>query len=96
MKVTPGSKIPEVEQLLSAGAAAMNILYAVHTLGFGAKWVTGANCYDPYFLSAFGLCPTDQLAGFIHIGSVKAAPETIRPDPDLFTTEWTQTASPDR
>jgi nitroreductase len=36
-KVVEGHKIPVVEQVISAGPAAMNILNAVHTLGFGAK-----------------------------------------------------------
>ena len=46
-RVVEGHKIPVLEQVISTGAAAMNILNAVHALGFGAKWVTGANCYDP-------------------------------------------------
>src|SRR5579872_6917996 len=33
-KIVPGHKIPPIEQTLSAGAAAMNILNAVHSLGF--------------------------------------------------------------
>jgi nitroreductase len=87
-KVTPEHKIPVVEQVVSAAAAGMNIVNAVHALGFGAKWVTGANCYDPYFLAEFGVRPPDQLLGFIHIGSLKTAPETPRPDAAQFTTEW--------
>jgi nitroreductase len=92
-KVVEGHKIPVVEQLLSAGAAAMNIMNAVHALGFGAKWVTGENCYDPWFGAAFGLEPTDRLAGFIHIGSREAGPETPRPDPSAFAVEWTKPVS---
>jgi nitroreductase len=87
-QVVEGHKIPVFEQILSAGAAAMNILNAAHALGFGAKWVTGANCYDPCFLAEFGLEPTDQLAGFIHIGTPKSTPSAERLDPALLTTEW--------
>ena len=32
------TKIPEQEQLLATGAAAMNLLNAVHMLGYGAFW----------------------------------------------------------
>lgn len=88
-KTVIGHKVPPFEQALSAGAAAMNILNAVHALGFGAKWVTGANCYDPDFRSDFGLDPNDQLIGFIHIGTPQEnskAPE--RPDPGEFVVEW--------
>src|SRR5580692_10372801 len=62
-KIVAGHKIPEIEQILSVGAAAMNILNAVHALGFAAKWVTGANCYDTEFQRAFGLDSADRLIG---------------------------------
>jgi nitroreductase len=86
--VVEGLKIPAIEQVLSAGAAAMNILNAAHALGFGAKWVTGANCYDAHFRTAFGLEPDDRLLGFIHLGTIGAQVETIRPDANAFVTEW--------
>jgi nitroreductase len=88
-KTVIGHKVPPFEQALYAGAAAMNILNAVHALGFAAKWVTGANCYDPDFRSDFGLDPNDQLIGFIHVGTPlenSKAPE--RPDPAGFVVEW--------
>ena len=90
-KTIAGHKIPEIEQMLSTGAAAMNILNAVHTLGFAAKWVTGANCYDPVFRREFGLEPEDQLIGFIHVGTpleIIAPPK--RPDPAEFVIEWSR------
>jgi len=88
-KTLIGHKVPEIEQALSAGAAAMNILNAIHELGFGAKWVTGANCYDAEFKREFGLDTTDQLIGFIQVGtpSGKTAPAE-RPDPGEFVVEW--------
>ena len=87
-KTVVGHKIPAFEQALSAGAAAMNILNAVHALGFGAKWVTGANCYDAEFRRAFGLDPADQLLGFIHVGTPMENVATERPDPADFVVEW--------
>ena len=88
-KMVPGHKIPEIEQLLSAAAAAMNILNAAHALGFGAKWVTGANCYDPEFRAAMGLDETCRLVGFIHVGTpLEAPPLQDRPDPAEFAADW--------
>jgi len=87
-KIVTGHKVPPIEQTLSAGAAAMNILNAAHTLGFGAKWVTGANCYDTWFLREFGLDPEDQLIGFIHIGTPMPQAPAERPSPDAFVVEW--------
>src|SRR5580698_7681813 len=39
-RAAPHVKIPEWEQVLSAGAAAMNLVLAAHALGFGASWIT--------------------------------------------------------
>jgi nitroreductase len=90
-KIVAGHKIPEIEQALSVGAAAMNMLNAIHALGFGAKWVTGANCYDADFRKDFGLDRTDQLVGFIHVGTPKETPPAMeRPEPEDFVVEWTR------
>jgi nitroreductase len=88
-KIVMGHKVPPIEQMLSAGAAAMNILNAVHELGFAARWVTGDNCYDPVFKRDFGLDETDELLGFIHVGTpLESSRPPERPDPDQFVVEW--------
>lgn len=62
-----GHKIPVWEQQLSCGAAAMNILWAAHALGFVGGWVTGWQAYSPAVTRA--LCkPGERIAGFVHIG----------------------------
>jgi nitroreductase len=46
----PHVKIPEWEQVLSAGAAAMSLVLAAHALGYGANWITewyAAACWMP-------------------------------------------------
>ena len=61
--------IPEIEQMLSAGAAAMNMLNAIHLLGYGGMWVTGANSYDPADQQGAGLRgaePAGRLFGRRH------------------------------
>jgi nitroreductase len=87
-KIVEGHKVPPFEQTLSAAAAVMNILNAAHALGFGAKWVTGANCYDAEFRAGFGLAASDQLIGFIHIGTPEAPVVAARPDPGEFFSDW--------
>jgi nitroreductase len=88
-RIVEGHKVPAIEQTLSAGAAAMNILNAVHALGYGAKWVTGENCYDPEFRAALGLAPADRIVGLIHIGTAKGGTVAVeRPDPAEFVEEW--------
>jgi nitroreductase len=85
--------VPEVEQLLSAGAAAMNMLNAIHALGYGGMWVTGANAYDANVRGALGLSATDRLVGFLYVGTpvaAQAAPK--RPDRARHVVEWTAPA----
>jgi nitroreductase len=68
-KVKTDGPIPEIEQLLSTGAAAMNMLNAVHALGYGAKWVTGANAYDRSVNEALGFTWPDRLVGLLFVGT---------------------------
>ena len=83
------AKIPEVEQILSTGAAVQNILLAAHAQGFGAKWLTGANAYDEHVKAALGLAADDRLVGFVHIGTVAGAPPAVpHADPREHTVEW--------
>jgi nitroreductase len=82
-------KIPEIEQILSTGAAVENILIAAHAQGFGAKWLTGANAYDSHVMAALGLTGNDRLAGFVHLGTVEGKPPQVpHADARELTTEW--------
>jgi nitroreductase len=78
----PHAKIPEWEQVLSAGAACMNLVNAAHALGYGANWVTGWAAYDRSCLDLLGIGPKERVAGFVHIGRPTAALED-RPRPKL-------------
>ena len=78
----PHVKIPEWEQVLSAGAAAMSLVLSAHALGYAANWITEWYAYDRTVLDALGLAPNERLAGFIHIGTPDRPPED-RPRPAL-------------
>jgi nitroreductase len=82
-RAAPHVKIPEWEQVLSAGAAAMNLVLAAHALGYGANWITGWYAYDRGVLDALGLAPHERIAGFIHIGTPSGA-VADRPRPPLY------------
>jgi nitroreductase len=81
-RASPHVKIPEWEQILSAGAAAMSLVLAAHALGYGASWITEWYAYDRAVLDALGLGPHEKIAGFIHIGRPPGPPED-RPRPPL-------------
>ncbi|MXQ09928.1 nitroreductase family protein [Microvirga makkahensis] len=81
-RTVPHVKIPEWEQVLSAGAVCMNLLNAATALGYGASWLSGWACFDRRVLDALGLAPNERIAGFIHIGTAKEKP-TDRDRPNL-------------
>ena len=64
-------KIPEVEQTVSAGCAAQNILHAAHAQGLGAMWRTGDMAYHPHVRTGLGLQASEQLIGYIYLGQAK-------------------------
>ena len=89
-RLTPGHKVPEQEQLLTAGSVCFALLQAAQALGFGAQWLTGWMAYDAAVAATLGLSADERIAGFIHIGTPKMeAPERERPDPALLLTDWT-------
>ena len=81
-RAAPHPKIPEWEQVLSAGAVCMNMIVAARALGFSATWLTGWPAYDARFRGAIGLAEYERAAAFIHIGRTTAAIED-RPRPTL-------------
>ena len=87
--------VPEVEQVVSAGAAAQNILVAAYALGYGAFWRTGKPAYDAHVKSALGLSPTDAIVGFLYLGT-PAAPSTPveRGKHGDVTREWNGAPTP--
>ena len=82
-------KIPEWEQVLSAGAAAMSLVLAAHALGYAANWITEWYAYDRGVLDALGLKENERIAGFVHIGRPAQPPEDRpRPPLDEITTRF--------
>jgi nitroreductase len=70
----PLAKIPPVEQVLSAGAAAHAMMLAAMALGFGAMWKTGAAAYDAEVKQALGLEAEAAIVGFLYLGTESAPP----------------------
>jgi nitroreductase len=81
-RAAPHFKIPEWEQVLSAGAACMALTVAVNALGYGSTWITEWCAYDARFRSAIGLAEHERIAGFVHVGRPRIVPED-RPRPAL-------------
>lgn len=65
----PSSKIPEWEQMLSAGAVCMNLITAVAASGYDSTWLTGWPAYDARAMKILGLGLSEKIAGIIPIGT---------------------------
>ncbi len=63
------AKVPEVEQVIAAGAAAQNLMLAGHALGYGVMWKTGPAAYDAGVKKAVGLSPADHIIAVMHFGT---------------------------
>lgn len=82
-------KVPQSEQVLSAGAVCLSLLNAALAAGWGANWLTGWASHDRDFVEThLGLGADETIAGFIHIGTETVAPPE-RPRPDIAAiTTW--------
>jgi nitroreductase len=78
----PHGKVPEWEQVLSAGAVCMNLVIGANAMGFAASWLTEWYAYDPAVVGRLGVAVHEKVAGFIHIGTAREARED-RPRPAL-------------
>jgi nitroreductase len=76
-------KIPAIEQTYSAGAVCLQLLNAALAAGWGANWLSGWASHDRSFVErGLGFAPDERIAGFIHIGTERAAPPE-RPRPNM-------------
>jgi nitroreductase len=89
LSTLPNVKVPEVEQLLSAGAAAQNILLAAHALGYAAVWKTGDVAYHHHFKTGLGLAANEHIIGILFVGT-RADAMGNKPGPDVapFHSVW--------
>ena len=82
-------KVPESEQLLSAGCAAHGLLLAAQALGYGAVWRSGPLSTHPRVLGGLGVAADERLIGFIYLGSLdgpRRVPAALAPTE--FVSTW--------
>jgi len=80
-KIQLHEKVPEIEQVLSAGAAAQMMMVAAHAQGLGAIWRSGSMMFSEYMLDGLGLARTDRIVGFLYLGSPKIQGTARNPRP---------------
>jgi nitroreductase len=76
-KLTEHPKVPEIEQLLSAGCAAHNLLLAAEALGYAGIWRTGGISLQPEFWRALEMAEDERIVGFVYLGSREGTPKPL-------------------
>ena len=88
-RTVPNSAAPEWEQVLSCGAACMNLCLAANAMGFGTCWITEWYAYSPAVRTALKLAENEKIAGFIYIGTARERQaDRERPNLDKIATHW--------
>jgi hypothetical protein len=80
--------VPVTEQWITVGAGVMNLLNALHLMGFGAKLLSGASVRDADIQAAF--CrPGETLAAWVLCGTPKRLAHPKHPDDvDCALEDW--------
>jgi len=82
-------KVPEIEQVLSAGAGMSFLELALQEAGYGVMWRTGAIAYHPAVKEGLGLAENESIIGFLYTGTVASEkPRVPRPGVEDFVSDW--------
>lgn len=80
-------KVPEIEQVLSTGAAVQNMITAAYAQNIGAIWRTGGYAYDETVMAGLGLNKEEKIVGFLYLGTMVFTPP---PAPEAEITDYFQ------
>lgn len=67
----PSPKVPEWEQIMSAGAVCFALLLGAHAMGFAGAWLTEWPAFDARARKALGLADHERIAGFVYLGTAR-------------------------
>ncbi|AUH49395.1 nitroreductase [Chromobacterium sp. ATCC 53434] len=68
LDVNRTAPVPEIEQVLSAGASIQNMVVAAEALGYHCFWRTGEWAYNPALREKLGLGEHTLITGFLGLG----------------------------
>ncbi|WP_461521231.1 nitroreductase family protein [Porticoccus sp.] len=80
-------KVPEIEQVISTGAAVQNMITAAYAQNVGAIWRTGDYAYDKVVMAGLGLQEAEKIVGFLYLGTMDFMPP---PAPEAAVSEYFQ------
>ncbi len=82
-------KVPEIEQILSTGAATQSMLLALHALNYGAIWRTGIFALNDKIGNYLGLNKNQHILGYLYVGTPSIKPKNIpKVDINDYITKW--------
>ncbi len=90
--IKPHKKVPEIEQLLSAGAAAQMMMTAAYAQNLGAIWRSGSLMFEDTMKEGLGLTQDQKLVGFLYLGQIKASKNVPKLNPDDYVVRWGEAA----
>lgn len=90
LKLNRTAEVPHVDdQMVSGGAALQNVLLTAHSMGFGARALSGQAVRTTAFRTALNLTDDETFVCFIAIGTATSAPRrNLRPVPESLLTRW--------
>ncbi|SET50329.1 NAD(P)H nitroreductase [Thalassotalea agarivorans] len=68
-KTTPHPKVPNVEQVISAGCAVHAMQMMATALGYGAMWRTGDFAFSDIVKQKLSIDTNEEIVGFLYIGT---------------------------
>jgi nitroreductase len=81
----PNPTVPTFDQQLCAGCTLLTLQLAARALGFGGVWRSGWLMYERAFHRELGLGDTEQLVGFLYLGTpLHPEDDTKHADSDPF------------
>lgn len=80
--------VPEYEQWIAVGAAVQNALLAAQAKGFSAKILSGDKVGTAALCKGSGVAPSEQLVGFIAIGTAARTPKPRTDDIGTVLSRW--------
>jgi len=82
-------KVPEQEQIITAGIALQSCLQVAFAKGYGGMWRTGGMAYDLHVAKRLGLKENEKIVGYLYLGEVDGALKTAKgADPEQKLTIW--------
>lgn len=83
------AKVPEIEQMLSAGCAAQNILLSAEALDYAGIWRTGEMAYNQDVHKKLGLLENEKIIGFLYIGTREGEAKSLpQYEADDYVRSW--------